>query len=245
MSKNNFNRRAALKRIGAASVTVPLISSTATAATDHLSIHIYPNYYDEEYEAQNHIKPALEDFCGQLEQENIINDWTVWARDYNTNISTNDDSCFRGDYFDKFIGSAQNCDIALGVIGNSKIGNAQSLYGKKSAWRADEPRYAWVGVKGGYSGVDNDEERYNNVAIQECSHLLMKTQEDEHAFGKIMNGLSSPMITLRENKANNCVAGSLNGEGDCHGNSSWNYEHRTNLTDCTIQAIGDTKEGNE
>lgn len=129
------------------------------------------------------------------------------------------------------------------------MANAEHVEKGESAFLACTKAY--IGIDGGYSVTNNDQERYSNLAIQEPGHNMIVRDYhnlddgEDHDLGEVKSdGTSTPMITFYENgNAHPNLSKDRSGKGDCAEDGSWDGSHQQKVTNCTREAIEATVNG--
>lgn len=256
MSKTTIDRRGALKRIGTSAFGASVLGSGTAAAThEQLDIWIYPNEESDREKAKNEIWNALLHFLDQLLANDVMPAYGLHVYENNTNRTEDDSECDGSTYFNEFKqwiddNRSDVDNVHIGVTDHTAFANAAGHSKGNSAWNPSTPGKAFVGTEGGYGSGINDKARYKNLAVQEVAHTLIThdyvtdmTEGDEHDLGKLRSFQSStPMLTFYEDGPNPCGdIGDRSQKGTCKEDVTWDETHDLDVTQCTMDAIEETK----
>jgi hypothetical protein len=258
------NRRTVLKNFGVAAAGLTAYGTGTASAGGKLEIVIWKQRSSDDYEADNHVFPALADFLEQLAAEDAVGDYSLRVEPETLNekfgLSYDDSDCDDDTWWDNFRQEIRNSsydeDVHVAVTDQTKFANAQG-----ECWGSHDQGFAMVGTEGGWDSTDEDVERYKNAAIQETGHVIINenhitNNEDldhpEHALGRLKvtdwdnyTGPSTPLVVFDEEEPgyNGCYElGEEATNGECASGDwvDWDGTHVRDVTDCTIQAVKDT-----
>lgn len=237
------------------------IDGGGTRDTTNLYLFLYPHEDNGETqnEAEGPVADALATMGDRLVNANAIDRWEIrsWVGYTENESDIGDPDDDRGEPyfsdFDSWIGSnAQSIGVHLGVTSQSKYAEGEYVDGSYNAWNSKT--VSFVGIQGGYSVGNDDQERYLNLSVQEPLHNMVVedyyssedlTDGDEHDLGKLMPyspwdtvGSSTPMITFYERSDTHPNREhDRSGKGQCTDDVDWDEYHERYLTSCTVEAV--------
>lgn len=258
MLGDNINRRSALKRIGASAAGTTILGAGTAAAGGKLSILVWPERSSDRDAVDNEIFDALAHFLLQLQDNDAIGDFSLVTKNETVketfDITYDESECDDIAWFRDFKQGVEDGnfdeDVHVAVTDKTNFANALG-----ECWGSNGPGAAYVGTAGGYSGTDEDTQRFKNLAKQEVGHVIINEdhipnnddlEHPEHALGLVTDsGESTPMVTFYEETPDNNPCDDLGGEssnGNCHSTNNWDGSHQKDVTQCAIDAVKATFE---
>lgn len=219
----------------------------------NLSIFLYPNLSRDEEEARNGVKDALVNLCNQLYFNGVVTYWAInlyeGTTDCDYEYAEDDGSTYYNNFRDWVDTNQSGLNgIHLGVTHSTNFANAETVSKGETAFNACTK--AFVGTRQWYTETNEDKKRWMNLAIQEPCHNMIcdayhdLTDGDEHDLGMITNsGDSTPMLTFYERDDTHPTRSHDRSGKGCTKYNRWEETHTHDVTDCTIDAIDKTING--
>lgn len=241
------------------SVTYNTHDSGGDASGNHkLYIYVYPDDTNDDSVVQDSINPGLAKACKEAyNNSSVIDYWEVAFTDDHPNVwDSGDDKTDALDKFGRNDGRdgksddsylANMNDVPVGthlLVDNNRYGGVAD--GGDCSSQGDDERQGWTDWSPAVYGSKGDSGDFQQcIAIQEAFHNLIDKCVNgvstmisgncgEHDLGHISYfGKVTPLLASYETDSD-CT-----GSGDCQ-TSETHQEFTTDLTNCTIEALGDT-----